>query len=172
MASKRIAKSAVDWVKFAEKVPKSQTDYFRAFKAKSDHFVMKVHAHPESIQAIDFSFYKNKIHAAGLVAEFEKAFAGLKVPYPADKNNMMAEIDKQEKEAEVRTQEFTKMLREKIGEAKTHLAEYDLIPPVNELTMEHIVEYFPHAVPQPETNPTLWPHNPKSQPATNPNLIL
>ena len=41
MASKRVAKSAVDWVKFAELVPKNQKDGFRAFKAKSDAFVAR-----------------------------------------------------------------------------------------------------------------------------------
>lgn len=41
MAAKRIAKSAVDWVAFAERVPVNQRDAFRAFKAHSEAFVAK-----------------------------------------------------------------------------------------------------------------------------------
>lgn len=41
MAGRRVAKSAVNWAKFAESVPKGQLDSFRAFKAKSDSFVSK-----------------------------------------------------------------------------------------------------------------------------------
>lgn len=41
MAARRISKSAVDWIAFAERVPQAQKDAFRAFKAKSDAFITK-----------------------------------------------------------------------------------------------------------------------------------
>lgn len=41
MAGRRVAKSAVDWVAFAERVPVSQREAFRAFKAKSEMLVAK-----------------------------------------------------------------------------------------------------------------------------------
>jgi len=41
MASRRIAKSAVDWAAFAERVPVNQREAFRAFKAHSESFVAK-----------------------------------------------------------------------------------------------------------------------------------
>ena len=41
MAGRRIAKSAVDWAAFVERVPPNQIDAFRAFKAKSDNFVSR-----------------------------------------------------------------------------------------------------------------------------------
>ena len=42
MSSKRIAKSMVDWVAFAESVPKNQLPAFRAFKGRSDAFATKL----------------------------------------------------------------------------------------------------------------------------------
>ena len=41
MAARRVAKSAVDWAAFAERVPANQKEAFRAFKAKSDFLVSR-----------------------------------------------------------------------------------------------------------------------------------
>ena len=38
---RRVAKSAIDWAAFAERVPPNQIDAFRAFKARSEMFVSK-----------------------------------------------------------------------------------------------------------------------------------
>merc|ERR1712004_802336 len=84
MASKRIAKSAVDWAEFSARVPKWQVDAFRAFKNKSDTFVGSVHKYPEALPSIDWSVYKSKIAMSGLVDSFEKAYNSVTVPYPND----------------------------------------------------------------------------------------
>ena len=41
MAGRRVMKSAVDWIAFAERVPPNQVECFRAFKQKSEFFVSK-----------------------------------------------------------------------------------------------------------------------------------
>ena len=41
MAARRITKSAVDWVAFAERVPANQKEAFRALKQKSDELMAK-----------------------------------------------------------------------------------------------------------------------------------
>lgn len=41
MAARRITKSAIDWVAFAERVPENQKTFFQAFKAKSDAYLRK-----------------------------------------------------------------------------------------------------------------------------------
>ena len=41
MAARRLARSAVDWVAFKERVPLKQQEFYRAFKAKNDAFINK-----------------------------------------------------------------------------------------------------------------------------------
>ena len=41
MASRRVAKTAVDWAAFVDRVPALQKDAFRAFKARSDMFISR-----------------------------------------------------------------------------------------------------------------------------------
>ena len=40
MAS-RISRSAIDWAKFADLVPKNQLQHFNAFKARSANYLMR-----------------------------------------------------------------------------------------------------------------------------------
>ena len=41
MASRRIAKSAVDWAAFAARVPENQQPMLKAFKTKHDGYLAK-----------------------------------------------------------------------------------------------------------------------------------
>jgi hypothetical protein len=41
MATKRVSKSAVDWIAFGKQLPKSQVDGFRAFKGKTDNVLSR-----------------------------------------------------------------------------------------------------------------------------------
>merc|ERR1711976_753486 len=103
MAARRISKSAVDWVAFADRIPGSQKDAFRALKHKSDEFMSRLHQHPESMANIDFAFYRQRLANPALVDEMEKGFKALSIPYPTDPDNIKQNIDKLEKESEVDT---------------------------------------------------------------------
>ncbi len=41
-AGKRIARSSVEWAKFAQKVPKEELSNFQSFKARSDYYVARL----------------------------------------------------------------------------------------------------------------------------------
>lgn len=171
MASKRIAKSVVDWAAFAERVPANQKDAFRALKAKSDAFISRIHRHPENMAPIDFAYYQSRIAAPGMVDKFQKAFQGLNIPYPTDKEGIKAKVDVQEKDAAMKTAGETAKAREMIDDAKALLTKIDSLPPLDEMTMEMYGTYFPEMARDPVNNPTFWPHTKSMQPKNDPNNI-
>ena len=65
MAARRVTATAVDWAKFAEKIPAAQKPAFNALKNKTDAHIRKLAALPESLPKIDFANYKAKIAVAG-----------------------------------------------------------------------------------------------------------
>ena len=84
MAARRVTGTALDWAKFAEKIPASQKASFQAFKQKHDGYLRAVNSLPEQAPKIDFAAYKNKIAVAGMVEDFQKKYEALDIPYPKD----------------------------------------------------------------------------------------
>ena len=60
-------------------------------------FTTRVLAQPESMPALDWAYYSSRVAAPGLVEQFQKQMAALKIPYPEDK--VSNQIDAQAKEA-------------------------------------------------------------------------
>jgi len=171
MASRRVAKSTLDWAAFAERVPKNQIDAYRAFKTKSDLFVSNVHKHPESLPAIDWSAYKSRIAMPGLVEAFETAYASVTVPYPADPDNVKAAVDAQEQEAAAKTKEHVAKIEEVITNAKKLLANVDSVPAPEVMTQEMYFDYFPTHARNPWDRPTFFPHTHNEQPGNDPHEV-
>jgi len=169
MAARRVAKSAVDWAALAERVPPNQKDAFRAFKTKSDLFVSKVHRFPENLPQIDFAYYNSKLSNAPFVAEFEKAYMGLSVAYPKDKNNLRAQVDAQEKEEAAEAKKRIAAAKQAIEDAKAMLAKIDSVPAPDVMTHEMYADYFPDQARNPWDRPTFWPHNKSYQPENDPH---
>nr|ABO26657.1 putative mitochondrial ATP synthase [Haliotis discus discus] len=164
MAARRIAKSAVDWTAFAERVPANQRDFFRAFKAKSESIVNRVHQYPESLPKLDFSFYKARLANPAVAEQFEKQYQNVSVPFPKDKNNLLQEVDTQEKKAEADSKAFVGVLQGQIKEARMMLDKLGSIPPPDQMTHEMYAYYFPDKSLDPVSKPTFWPHIPMLQP--------
>ncbi|GIY91095.1 ATP synthase subunit d, mitochondrial [Caerostris extrusa] len=95
MATKRFAKSAIDWAAFAERVPPGEKIKFQSFKAKVDGYTKKLMSYPEKPPAIDFALYRARLPNPAMADEFEKQFKAVKVPFPVDKLTPL--IDEQEK---------------------------------------------------------------------------
>jgi len=169
MAARRVAKSAVDWAAFAERVPPNQKDAFRAFRQKSDMFVSKVHRFPENLPQIDFATYASKLSTPALVTEFEKAYKALTVAYPKDKNNMRTQIDAEEKEAQGQTKKWIAEARKQIDDSKAMLDKIDSVPSPDTMTHEMYADYFPEQARNPWERPTFWPHTKSYQPENDPH---
>nr|AOR07074.1 mitochondrial ATP synthase subunit d precursor [Mesenchytraeus solifugus] len=171
MAAKRVAKSAVEWAAFFERVPPNQRDAYRAFKSKSDIFVSKVHRFPENLPQIDFAAYTTKLNNPAMIAEFEKAYKALAISYPKDKANLRAQVEAQEKEAAIATQKQIAETRKIIGDAQTMLAKIDSVPAPNVMTNEMYADYFPDQARNPWDRPTFWPHTKSYQPENDHQAI-
>jgi F-type H+-transporting ATPase subunit d len=169
MAARRVAKSAVDWAALAERVPPNQKDAFRAFKTKSDLFVSKVHRFPENLPQIDFASYTARLGNAPFIGEFEKAYKALTIAYPKDKNNVKAQVEAQEKEAQVETKQRILEARKVIEDSKAMLAKIDSVPGPDVMTHEMYSDYFPDLARNPWDKPTFWPHTKAYQPENDPH---
>jgi len=171
MAARRIAKSAIDWAAFAERVPPNQREAFRAFKARSDFFIARVHRFPEKLPEIDFAYYKGRLSSPAVVDEYEKAYKALAVAYPKDKGNVKAQIDEQEKQAQEVTKQQIADARKSIDEAKALLGKIDSVPSPDVMTQEMYADYFPEQALNPWERPTFWPHTKSYQPENDPHTI-
>jgi len=169
MAGRRLAKSAVDWAAFAERVPPNQKDAFRAFKQKSDMFVSKVHRYPENLPQLDFASYASKLSTPALVQEFEKSYKALTVAYPKDKDNVKGQIDSDEKEAQAHSKKWISEARKMIDESKAMLDKIDSVPGPGVMTHEMYADYFPDQARNPWERPTFWPHTKSYQPENDPH---
>jgi len=169
MAAKRVARSAVDWAAFAERVPPNQKDAFRAFKQKSDMFISKVHRHPENIPQLDFAAYASKLSNPALVTDFEKSYKSLAVAYPKDKNNLKAQVDAEEKEAQAQAKAWVANARKQIDESKAMLSKIDSVPGPSIMTHEMYADYFPEQARNPWDRPSFWPHTKSYQPENDPH---
>ena len=49
-----------------------------------DKHLRAVNSLPADLPKIDFSMYKTRVAVPGMVDTFEKSYAGLQIPYPAD----------------------------------------------------------------------------------------
>lgn len=172
MAARRVARSAVDWAAFKDRVPPKQQDLYRAFKAKNEHFVSKVHQYPESLPKIDFAYYKAKLPVPALADQFQKAYESMNVPFPEDKSNMLKEIDEQQKQADAASKKYIADRQAAISEAKLLLSKIDSLPKPEEMTLEMYAYYFPDIALDPVNRPSFWPHIPSMQPGHKDNHLL
>ncbi|KAJ8931230.1 hypothetical protein NQ314_015889, partial [Rhamnusium bicolor] len=65
---------------FSEKGSSTSKAQFLSFKARSDGYLRRVLAYPETAPAIDWAFYKAKVPVAGMVDEFQKQYGALSIP--------------------------------------------------------------------------------------------
>lgn len=156
MAARRIAKSAVDWAAFAERVPAEQKQFFQALKTRSDGYVRRVLSLPENPPPIDFALYRSRIGNPALVEQFEKQYKAFTVPFP--KEHLTPKIDAEERAAKEEVEGFILESKERIEAHKKELARYEAMIPALHMTMEDYYDYFPEERIDVD-NPTFWPHD-------------
>ncbi|XP_066155082.1 ATP synthase subunit d, mitochondrial [Euwallacea fornicatus] len=161
MASKRIAQSAVNWAAISERVPEHQRANFLAFKAKSDGYLRRVMALPESAPVINWDFYKQRVPVAGMVEEFQKKYSAVTIPFPPD--TVSSQIDSQEKEIKADIEKFKADSNAKITQYKKELAHINSLLPYDQMTMEDYKDAFSNEALDPLNKPTYWPHTAEDQ---------
>merc|ERR1712025_663426 len=123
MAARRVTSTAIDWVKFADKIPAAQQPAFQAFKNKHGEYLKAVNALPEAPPKIDFAGYANKIAVAGLVEEFQKKYESLEIPYP--KESLSVTFDQLGAQKKVEYEKFVKASKANIEAHKVDMAKLE-----------------------------------------------
>uniref|UniRef100_A0A646QE72 ATP synthase subunit d, mitochondrial n=1 Tax=Hemiscolopendra marginata TaxID=943146 RepID=A0A646QE72_9MYRI len=157
MAAKRIAASSINWIAFAESVPENQKLLFQAFKSKSDKYLNKALSLPENPPKIDWAAYRKSIATAGIVDKFEKEYSAFKVPFP--KENVMSQIDDQERAQQKMVEDFIQQSQEQIAKHKVELQRWVDMMPIEHMTMDDFKDNFPDIAFDPLNRPTFFPHD-------------
>ncbi|XP_046736148.1 ATP synthase subunit d, mitochondrial-like [Diprion similis] len=154
--ARRIAGPTINWAAIAERVPEAQKPNFLAFKAKSDQYLRRMQANPETLPKFDWAYYKKNIPAAGLVDKFQKEFESLKIPYPEDKYT--SAVEAQEKEVSVEIKKFVEESNQRIQNHEAELKKIRSLLPFEEMTLEDFADAYPDDALRPLDKPTFWPH--------------
>jgi len=156
MAAKRITQSSMDWSKFATIVPKSEKQFFNAFKAKSDGYLRRMLSYPETAPKIDWTYYRKNIIAQSVVDQLEASYKALNIAYPKD--TLSDQITAQEAENEKDVQAFISDSRQVQAEASKLLEKFKVMIPVNDMCEEEYALTFPDWSVRQTVQPSWWPH--------------
>ncbi|KZC13747.1 PREDICTED: ATP synthase subunit d, mitochondrial-like [Dufourea novaeangliae] len=157
--SRRAIKS-INWAALLERLPESEKNVYVTFRAKSDQYLRRMTANPESPPKIDWSYYKRTITTPGLVDKFQKEYEALSIPYPADKYT--ADIESEEKETLKQIDNFVQEANQMIENAKIEIEKIQQLLPYSEMTLEDFRDIHPEEAINPD-KPTAWPHTPEVQ---------
>ncbi|KAL5970480.1 ATP synthase subunit d mitochondrial [Taenia solium] len=143
MASRRIARTAINWTELYQHCPKHQLEQFRDLKAKTDGLVSKISSLPEKLPEVNWEYYQKVVSVPGLVENFKKEYMALQVALPTDSKSVGKSVDAQATmmsalvKKHVSACECMKVDAARMKEALKKL------PPFDEMIPEIIVAYFP-----------------------------
>ncbi|XP_054155111.1 ATP synthase subunit d, mitochondrial-like [Oppia nitens] len=156
MAAKRITKSAIDWAKFNEVVPKAEKQLFNQFKAKSDGYLRRMLSYPETAPTIDWAYYKKNVINKTVVDQLESTYKALSITYPKD--TVSEQIDGQERENDKEVQEFIESSKRTQTEAQKMYNKFDVMLDVKDMSIEEFALTFPDWEVRQTVRPSWWPH--------------
>ncbi|KAK2586794.1 hypothetical protein KPH14_011819 [Odynerus spinipes] len=155
----RRAVKAVNWSAIAERVPPHQKNLYAAFKAKSDQYLRRMMANPETTPQINWEYYRKNITIPGLVDKFKKEYESLKIPYPEDKYTSL--VDAEEKNVVADIEKFRVECDSDIQKLTATIASLKAIMPYDQMTLEEFLEYHPEYIAGTAEKPSIWPHTPE-----------
>ncbi|XP_012256966.2 ATP synthase subunit d, mitochondrial [Athalia rosae] len=159
--ARRIAGPTINWAAIAERVHELERPSYLAFKARSDQYLRRMQANPESFPKLDWAYYKKNVAVAGMVDKFQKEFDALKIPYPEDKYT--SAVDNQEKEALAEVKQFIAESNKRIESYQEELAKIKNLLPYEQMTMEDFHDAHPDLALNTKERPTFWPHTEETQ---------
>uniref|UniRef100_A0A069DPS4 ATP synthase subunit d, mitochondrial n=1 Tax=Panstrongylus megistus TaxID=65343 RepID=A0A069DPS4_9HEMI len=161
MAGRRVAITSIDWAKIAARVSDEQKQKFLAFRAKSDSYLRRMNANPESPPKIDWAYYKHTVPVPGMVDNFQKQYESMMIPFPADTATPL--IDAQEQQIKKEIEDFKAESNKRITTYKTEAERIRGLLPYEQMTMEDFRDAHPDLALDPINRPTFWPHTPEEQ---------
>lgn len=158
----RQAIKAINWAALAEKVPETEKAAFAAFKSKSDQYLRRMNANPETPAKIDWAYYKKNIAQPAFIDKLQKEYESFKVPYPVDKYTSLVEA--QEKTVHAAIEKFIRESNERIEQANNDVTKIKSLLPFSEMTMDDFRDMYPDEALDAINKPTAWPHTAEVQP--------
>nr|XP_033335762.1 ATP synthase subunit d, mitochondrial-like [Megalopta genalis] len=152
----RKAIRAIDWAAIIERMGDLEKNQLAAFKIRSDKYLRRMAASPESPPKLDWAYYKKNISTPGLVDKFQKEYEAFSIAYPADKYT--AQIDTEEKEEKKDIEQIIIECDEAIVELEKEITKINGMLPFEEMTMEDFTILYPEQSINPD-KPTMWPHD-------------
>lgn len=157
MATKAVTRVAADWSKIMSRMSDTDVAKMNRLKAQFDATSVKVASLPESLPAVDWSYYKTHASDSKLVEEIEKKYAAMKVDRPKANPKRLEELDVAKMQDQVRFKKFCEYAQSSIEAATIVKKKFDTMIPVKEMSMEDWTLTFPHWSTTIE-NPSIYPH--------------
>ncbi|KAL5107405.1 ATP synthase subunit d mitochondrial [Taenia crassiceps] len=143
MASKRIARTAINWTELYQRCPKHQLEQFRDLKTKTDGLVSKISSLPEKLPDVNWEYYQKVVPVPGLVEKFKKEYAALQVVPPTDSRNIGKSVDAQAAMMSALVKKHISACESMKADASRMKEALTKLPPFDEMIPEIIVTYFP-----------------------------
>ncbi|KRZ26194.1 ATP synthase subunit d, mitochondrial [Trichinella pseudospiralis] len=142
MATKRLARTAIDWNKYAKLVLEKDRAKFDTFKSLIFETTNKVASLPEKLPEIDWNYYKEKTAGFYDVTEFEKQFKSLHIVPMKEPEDLLKKLNEEEKREMTRLDSFIKANESIIQECKKELDQIAKFPPMDHWLPEEYEDYF------------------------------
>lgn len=146
--AKRIAKTSIEWSKLQNLLPKDQQHVYTSLLSKNTQYSLKLASLPANLPKIDFEAYKKQLPNPTAIAALEKGYLSFQAPEPKDNDNLLSKIDQMEKDENAKLVEFLKSVSKEIESLNAEKFKLNNIPPLEEMTAELEVYYFPERAPK------------------------
>jgi len=162
----RVSNTSVDWAKAMRLAysPEARAS-MKSLKILNDKYLIDVNKHKPEMPKIDFEKYRNSLADPTIVDLMESEMKKLKVPYPQDKENLVSQINADEKEAKEMSAAYIKQIEADVEILKEAQDLYQKMPGRERMTRQQQMYYFPHTIkhilmpgdnPQYEGEQNMW----------------
>uniref|UniRef100_A0A914WI91 ATP synthase subunit d, mitochondrial n=1 Tax=Plectus sambesii TaxID=2011161 RepID=A0A914WI91_9BILA len=173
MASKRLAVSKANWKKLSEAMMPEDVyaqEALTRLKTRSRAYTARIQANPTDLPKIDFAGMKKRApEQAAIFDALQKQYESIKIPYPTAEATYKA-IDAATAELKANIEAEKKNLT---GELKLNSAaeeKYAKMPPIEHMTDEEKMHYFPGAFMDPYKEGEIFLFNDQEDPR-DPDVI-
>ncbi|CAD5207551.1 unnamed protein product [Bursaphelenchus okinawaensis] len=144
-AAKRVAQSSVNWAKLSEKLIANHQAELTKLKGQNSTFGAVVNTLPADLPKVDFAQLKKELpDHAKILDSLQKQFEAIKIPYGEVPKDLSAEVDKWVQFNEARVKLNNLKAADGAAEAKKKEEKWANAPPVEQMCLEHLPQYFPH----------------------------
>lgn len=148
MAAKRVSVSKANWKKLAESMMPEDTyaqEALTRLKTRSRSYTARIQANPADLPKIDFAGLKKRApEQAAIFDALQKQYESIKIPYPTAEP-MLKAIDAATAEMQANVAEEKKKLNAELKANSAAEEKYAKMPPIEHMTEEEKMQYFPKA---------------------------